>query len=132
MITEKNGVFVLETGRTSYLFRVMETGQLEQLYYGRRIHFRDASGLTERHSFAPGNGIYYDDAHKNLSLEDACLEMSSYGKGDIREPFLEIVYADGSFTSDFVFDAYGIAPTKAEFATLPASSSALSPCPSSR
>ena len=28
--------------------------------------------------------------------------MSALGKGDIREPFLEIVHGDGSTTSDFV------------------------------
>lgn len=121
MIAKKNGVFVLETNQTSYLFRVMETGHLEHLYYGRRIRFRDASVLEEKHTFAPGNGICYDGAHKNLSLEDACLELSSYGKGDIWEPFLEVVYADGSFTSDFVFDAYEIDDTKPEFSSLPGS-----------
>ena len=121
MITEKDGVFALETEQTSYLFRMTDTGHLEHLYYGRRIRFRDASALTEKHSFAPGNGICYDDTHKNFSLEDACLEMSSCGKGDIREPFLEIVYPDGSFTSDFVFDSYEISDTKPEFASLPGS-----------
>lgn len=121
MITEKDGVFALETEQTSYLFRVTDTGHLEHLYYGRKIRFRDASALTEKHSFAPGNSIYYDDAHKSFSLEDACLELSSYGKGDIREPFLEVVYADGSFTSDFVFDGYEIDDAKPEFTSLPGS-----------
>ena len=121
MITEQDSVFALETEQTSYLFRVTDTGHLEHLYYGRRIRFWDASALTEKHSFAPGNGIYYDDTHKNFSLEDACLELSSCGKGDLREPFLEVVYPDGSFTSDFVFDSYEISDTKPEFASLPGS-----------
>ena len=121
MIKEKDGVFALETERTSYLFRVMDTGHLEHLYYGRKIRLRDAAALTEKHSSAPGGSIYYDGTHKALSLEDACLEVSSYGRGDIREPFLEVVYADGSFTSDFVFESFEISGAKPEFASLPGS-----------
>lgn len=121
MIEEKNGIFRLETGNTSYLFEVMETGHLEHLYYGRRIHFRDGAGLREKHPFAPGNAVWYDDGHKNLGLEDMCLEMSSCGKGDIREPFVEVVHADGSFTSDFLYDSYEISECKQESALLPGS-----------
>ena len=58
MITEKNGVFQLETDKTSYLFEVMDTGHLEHLYYGRKIRFRDTEALREKHPFAPGNGIW--------------------------------------------------------------------------
>ena len=121
MITGENGVFALETEQTSYLFRVMDTGHLEHLYYGRKIRFRDVSALAEKHSFPPGDGVCYSGAHKNFSLEDASLETSSYGKGDIREPFLELVYPDGSFTSDFVYDTHEISQVKPEFACLPGS-----------
>ena len=114
MITEKNGTFCLETENTSYLFEIMETGHPEHLYYGRKIRFRDTAALREKHPFAGGNTNYYDAAHKNLGLEDVCLEMSAYGKGDIREPFLEVVHADGSFTSDFLYDSFEITETKQE------------------
>ncbi|MCM1190999.1 MAG: alpha-galactosidase [Butyrivibrio sp.] len=121
MIEEKNGVFKLETEHTSYLFEITDTGHPEHLYYGRRIHFRDTEALREKHPFAPGNGIYYDDGHKNLGLEDSCLEMSSYGRGDIREPFLEIEHEDGSFTSDFLYDSFEITDSKPEYRLLPGS-----------
>lgn len=121
MITEKNGLFALETAQTSYLFGVTDTGHLEHLYYGRKIRFRDDAALREKHAFGPGNGIYYDRDHKNFSLEDACLEMSSYGKGDIREPFVELVHADGSFTSDFLYDGFVVTDTKPEYEFLPGS-----------
>lgn len=121
MIKENNGIFTLETEHTSYLFGVMETGHLEHFYYGRTIHFRDDAALREKHAFAPGNGIYYDDGHKNFSLEDTCLEMSSYGKGDIREPFIEVVHRDGSITSDFLYDSFLITDTKPEYGLLPGS-----------
>lgn len=121
MITEKNGIFALETAHTSYLFCITDTRHLEHLHYGRKIRFRDDAALREKHSFCPGNGIFYDGEHKYFSLEDACLEMSAYGKGDIREPFAELVYADGSFTSDFRYESHAITDTKPEYEKLPGS-----------
>ena len=93
MITVENQLFSLHTRHTSYLFRVMETGHLEHLYYGRKIH-PAIDGLMEQHAFAPGNTNIYDSEHLQFSLEDTCLEMSSFGKGDIREPFVELTLSD--------------------------------------
>jgi alpha-galactosidase len=45
--------------------------------------------------------------------------MSSYGKGDIREPFIEITYADGSTTCDFLFKDSRILDSKKALLTLP-------------
>ena len=97
--------FVLETARTAYCFRMLPTGQPEQLYYGKKIPIKaeaDLEPLTERHAFAPGNTTVYDAAHPELTLEDICLEFSGLGKGDLREPMLELVDPDGSRTSDFL------------------------------
>ena len=103
MISEQYPFFQLDTEHTSYCFRVTETGHLEHLHYGRKI--TSGENLTEslaifaeKHAFAPGNTNVYDKEHPEFSLEDIRLEMSSYGKGDIREPFVEILHGDGSFT----------------------------------
>ena len=116
--------FELSTAHTTYAFRVMDTGHLEHLYYGRKITLcneTDFDPLTEKHAFAPGNTCVYDQEHKSFSLEDICLEMSSYGKGDIREPFIEILHNDGSITSDFLFERGEITSQKEEYQTLPGS-----------
>ena len=42
--------------------------------------------------------------HAGFSLEDVRLEMSSYGKGDIREPFVEAILYDGAKTLDFRYE----------------------------
>ena len=108
MIICKNGYFVLNTDNTTYAFALMETGQLEHLYYGRRIHTGEElecmEALKEQWAYAPGCTIVYDNEHKQYSLENVCLEMSSFGRGDIREPFICVVHADGSRSSDFVFE----------------------------
>ena len=57
--------------------------------------------LIEKHTFQPGNSCVYDREHDAYTLEDLCLEMSAYGKGDIREPFVELIYEDGSFFLGF-------------------------------
>ena len=64
------------------------------LYYGRTIHIEhpdDLEILVEKHVFAPGNVNICEKEHAGFSLEDVRLEMSSYGKGDIREPFVEAI-----------------------------------------
>lgn len=124
MIRQLDKVFVLDTRNTSYCFRLMESGQLEHLYYGERIEIvdgSDAESLMEKQAFAPGNSNVYSDKYPNLSLENMRLEMSSYGKSDIREPFIEITHADGSTTSDFVFRGARIKEGKTALMTLPSS-----------
>ena len=119
MSTNRTPIFKLATQNTTYAFCVTETGHLEHLYYGRKMKIDEASAqaLMEKHAFAPGNGIYYEDAHKQVSLEDMCLEMSSFGKGDIREPFIEVIHEDGSITSDFLYEKSEVTTGKEAFET---------------
>ncbi|MDE7258140.1 MAG: alpha-galactosidase, partial [Lachnospiraceae bacterium] len=124
MIREYNQNYVLETDNTTYCFRVLPTGHLEHLYYGRKITLtddEDMKALVEKHTFMPGNTNAYDQENTAFSLEDIRLEMSSYGKGDIREPFIEVIHADGSYTSDFLFESAQITKGKEAYNTLPAS-----------
>ena len=104
--------WVLDTPKTTYAFALIPTGQLEHLYYGRRIGIEGGEGaldaLTEKHAFAPGNTCVYDNDHLGYSLEDMRLEMSSYGKGDLRDPFVDITFEDGSSTCDFQFDSFAL------------------------
>lgn len=123
MIRNEQQFFFLDTQDTTYAFRVMDTGHLEHLYYGKKVTLDAASAqaLVEQHAFAPGNTNLYTEKNPEFSLEDVCLEMSSYGKGDIREPFIEVVHADGSYTSDFLFEKAEITKGNADLQTLPSS-----------
>lgn len=106
MIRKENGYFILDTAHTTYCFRITESGHPEHLYYGRKIRLSgesDGAVLAEKHVFAPGNVNVYNAENKHFSLEDIRLEMSSYGKGDIREPFVEAVCTDGTATLDFLY-----------------------------
>ena len=98
-----DNLYVLNTAATTYAFHVTETGHLEHLHYGSFLGVPEAGALAEKREFPAGNLISLDPEHPAVTLEDMRLEMSSYGKGDIREPFLEVIHADGSMTNDFRF-----------------------------
>ena len=103
--------FLLETERTGYVFRMLPTGQPEQLYYGRRVALEteaELEAVTEKRAFPEGGTTSYDPEHPELTLEDACLEFSGLGKGDLREPMLELVNPDGSRTNDFLYESHVI------------------------
>ena len=122
MIRHLDGLFVIDTANTTYAFRILPTGQPEHLYYGRRITIRqkeDAEALFQKYAFAPGNTNVYDDEHKAYTLEDMRLEFSGYGKGDIGEPFVELVHHDGSRTCDFVYSEYVVNTEKTPLSDMP-------------
>ena len=126
MIRHIDDTFILDTANTTYAFRVFDNGYLEHLYYGRKIHICDESGLVtapliEKHEFAQGNSCVYDDNTTSYTLNDIRLEFSANGKGDAREPFIEVVHADGSRTSDFVFESAETVNGKKPLKTLPSS-----------
>ena len=73
--------FFLQTAHTTYGIRVMKTGHLEHLYYGKRITVdsQDPSScapLVIQRAFAPGNTCTYDREHPQISMEDVCLEAT--------------------------------------------------------
>lgn len=123
MILYKNNTFELDTENTSYIFRIMENGYAEHLFYGGKITMCDDAvlSLSEKQTFLPGNTNAYSEDFKNMTAEDLCLEMSAYGKGDVREASVCVVNPDGSRTGDFVFESYEINRGKKEFDTLPGS-----------
>ena len=124
MIRKLDQVFILDTNHTTYCFQVLESGHLEHLYYGKKIRIDNASeifSLAEKHAFPPGNSNVYDEKYPKLALEDMRLEMSAYGKGDIREPFIEVIHRDGSYTSDFLYKDMMILDCKQALETLPSS-----------
>ena len=63
---DKNPLFILDTGHTTYAMKVLDTGHIEHLYYGRKIHMDDADGLTEQHEFAPGTTSVYSPGSKSI------------------------------------------------------------------
>lgn len=105
--------FILSTQNTSYVFGVNKEGMLEHMHYGAKVSAPESEkddtfrALSEKVSHMKGNTIVYSEGSL-LQPEDMLLEMSSTGKGDFRDPFIELEYADGSRTSDFLYKSHEI------------------------
>ena len=114
-------VFVLETATTTYAFQVLDTGHLEHLYYGKRIPINEevVQAISVKHVSLNGCAIQYDKEHPALCMNDMMLEVSGRGTGDMRSPLAELVFADGSSTVDFVYEAHELLEGKRELETLP-------------
>ena len=143
MIYADGKIFLIQTRKVSYLFRKLESGHLEHIHFGGSIFSEDkyeslkgeidlgakdkelleqtVLSMAPKHFFGGGNMNYYSDEFQSTCLEMLGLEMSSFGKGDIREPMVELVYPDGSSTVDFVFDDYQVRKGKKDLDTLPSS-----------
>lgn len=120
-------VFALETDNTSYIFSVAASGHLEHLWYGARVPLESAADVDvfrEKRAFELGNVIAYSKEHPTVLLEDMCLEVSSPGHGDVREPSVELVKPDGSRSADFRYSGYEILAEKPALQTLPSSRAA--------
>ncbi len=126
MIREQEGVFVLETETTSYLFQVTDTGHLEQLYYGGRLRIGQPGSKIWADSLralsrkcSNANGVVYDSAHPAQSMNVLRQEISGRGCGDYMEPFVELTFPDGSSTVDFLYEKHELLSGAPALQTLP-------------
>lgn len=121
MIIEKNNVFQLDTNDTSYIMRVSAAGHLLNEYYGRRIRhsINNNDFSKEKWPYAHGCSVIYDDkGESGYCLDLVSLEYSSIGKGDYREPSIELKTENG-YVLDFKYDSYVISKGGVEVPGLP-------------
>lgn len=79
MITINNNMYVLDTDNTSYAFAVLGSGQLEHLYYGRKLHANEAV-MTEKHTFIPGNTNVYNKIIRLIRWKMCALKCHHWEK----------------------------------------------------
>ncbi|MFI3168312.1 MAG: alpha-galactosidase, partial [Faecalibacterium sp.] len=105
IIEQIGTLYALHTARTSYLFRVMPSGQLEHLHYGAAVACskHTEAALAAKPAFSPGCSVQYAPEFAAVCLEQMRTEVGTLGKGDIGEPLLDVHFADGSNTLDFHF-----------------------------
>lgn len=121
MIKELNQVFFLQTQNTEYRFRVTQGGYLEHIFYGDVLGDPNIQPLTDKFEFVAGNTIEVKDGNRQIGMEHLKGEMSSHGKGDVREVFVDLIHGDGSRTCDFVYHSHQILPGKYTLEGLPSS-----------
>ena len=91
--------FHIDAADTSYVFGVNEHGQLQALYWGKRLQpgdsFAAAKGLPEAASF-------------DLSITTTPQEFVGWGGGLYVEPDLKITFPDGNRDLSLKYDSYKI------------------------
>ena len=107
MITVKENVFRLDTENTTYIFRAMPYGYLQNLYYGAKIgEIDDWSVLTEKQGFGQGTAIALDESENKFFPENSCLEHSSVCRGDFRESMVIIADKNDGTVAEYKYEGY--------------------------
>lgn len=124
-----NETYTLSTRETSYVLGVQKGGRLACLYYGARIDAsRDLSALFERRDVPYGDMVAASRDDGATGLDDLPSEYSSLGRGDFREPALEICDARGVTAADLSFRSFTRLDEKPAIAGLPSSYSDCGGC----
>jgi len=115
---EKEKAFHLCNDSVSYLFRVMENGQLEQLYYGKRVELSDTVERFVERSYRPLSVCEFEDDWDHC-LELIKQELPVCGSGDFRESMLEVTFTDGSYVLELAYVSHEVLNGKPKRAGMP-------------
>lgn len=120
IVHEETGTFHLYNEKISYIMKVLPTGQIGQLYYGKAIHdrkkFDHLLELAHR-DMAP---VPFPGVDTTYSLEHIKQEYSGFGFGDMRYPAYDIERENGSRIAIFQYQGYRVFSGKPGLEGLPA------------
>ena len=99
---ENTKQFHLSGSHFSYIMCVLPTGHFSHVYYGPKIEsIQDPKILISKNNIEVGSQVLYDQSDRSFNLNLAQLELSTYGKGDFRDPMFHFRLPDGSRITDF-------------------------------
>ena len=110
--------FHLRTKNTSYVLKVMETGHLSHLYWGRKLKADNLEYFFRRRGF--GSFAADTDNISGFQLELIPQECPTFGATDLRSPSLEFQYEDGTSATDLRYKSHRIYEGKQRLSGLPA------------
>ena len=118
IFNKENRLFHIKSKKTSYVMRVLETGHLINLYWGRKINSNKIDYVVKKR---PCGSFLADlDNIDELHLEVIPQEYPSYGNPDLRSPAVQIKLANGTTVTDFRYYSHEIYKGKKELQGLPA------------
>jgi len=118
IVDEQRMLFHLQGSKSSYIFRAVEEGILEHVYWGARLRNMNAEHLVQyrtRSSFSPPFA-----SNRKRSFDTMLQEFPGYGYGDSRQPVYAARLADGTGITRLVYRSYRIVQGKPRLAGLPA------------
>lgn len=117
IFNKENRLFHIKSKKTSYVMRVLETGHLINLYWGRKINSNKIDYVVKKR---PCGSFLADlDNIDELHLEVIPQEYPSYGNPDLRSPAVQIKLANGTTVTDFRYYSHEIYKGKKELQGLP-------------
>lgn len=119
LIQEEQGLFTLQTERTTYQMKVIDHGVLRHQYYGARVEDDMEYLIKYRDSGFSGNP-YEAGNDRSFSLDTIPQEITGCGVGDYRVESAAARAADGSRALDFRYRGYETAKGKYSLPGLPA------------
>ena len=119
VVHEDKKIFHLYNEKISYIMAVLPSGQMGQLYFGKRIHDREDFRYMLQFAYRPAGSSYFK-GQLEYSLEHIRQEYPCYGMTDYRQPAVEVLQQNGSRISDFQYQGYEIMDGKPVLDGLPA------------
>lgn len=119
LVNKENMEFHLHNNKISYIFNVMQNGQLGHLYFGKKLKHRDSFTHFFKKPIQGVGIIAHDKDDSAFSLEYYKQEFPSYGTTDFRKPAIKILQENGSRITDFKYDSHKIINGKPKVEGLP-------------
>ena len=116
---EASGEFHLYNKKISYIIKIMENGQMGQVYYGKRLRDRESYGHLLEYGIR-SHAAYLSEEKIHFSPEHVRQEYPLFGTGDVRYPACEIEREDGSTVTEFKYKSHRIYAGKPALTGLPA------------
>lgn len=117
---ETNKIFHLQTKNNSYIMIILPSNHLGSLYFGSKVDENtDYENLVLSNKIEVGSQVIYDSIDKSFNLNTSFLELSTFGKGDFREPMCHFRLNDGSRITDFKYKSHEVLARKPSFKGLP-------------
>ncbi|WP_288526719.1 alpha-galactosidase [uncultured Clostridium sp.] len=110
--------FHLKTKNTSYILKILETGHISHLYWGRKLKADNLEYFVRRRCF--GSFCADTDNISGFQLELIPQECPTFGATDLRSPSLEFQYEDGTSATDLRHKSHRIYEGKQRLSGLPA------------
>lgn len=115
---KENKLFNIESKNISYVLRVLETGHIVHLYWGRKINSNKIDYIIKKRQC--GSFLADLDNIDTLHLEAIPQEYPTYGNPDLRSPAIQIKLPNGTTVTDFRYYSHKIFKGKKKLNGLPA------------
>lgn len=114
---ENQNVFHIKSEETSYVIKVLPTGHVAHLYWGKKLNSNKLSYIIDKRKRA--SYISNTDNIADFKLELIPQEYPSCGNTDLRVPAFQLQFEDGSTITDLRYDSYKIYNGKKRISGLP-------------